>query len=294
MPLPEDYFLNKKRLWALPPAGGGGVSDGDKGDIAVTGTGTIWTIDSGVVTDAKLAGSISNSKLSTNPLDRANHTGTQLKSTISDFSHTHPKTEIDDTGTWETTEIPNLDASKITTGQFPMARLASGTPDGTKFIRDDGTLQTPQGGGGGINTLKKTTTQTINGTAFQDITNLTFSVVSGINYAFKFYIVFRSATTTTGFRFGLNCPTGTLDYFHTYQTIANSSTIGVATWLQRHDVTRDAMTATLATITAGVDLVCIFEGRYLCTQNGTFAPRVASELANNDLVIQIGSWGTWF
>src|SRR3990167_3168277 len=292
MPAPEDYFLNKKRLWALPP-GGGGVSDGDKGNITVTGTGTIWTIDDGVVTNAKLAGSIDNTKLLTNPLARANHTGTQLKSTISDFSHTHPKTEIDDTGTWETTEIPNLDAAKITTGQFPIARLGSGTADSTKFIRDDGTLQTPQGGGG-INTLKKTATQIINGTAFQDISGLTFSVVNGTNYAFKYYIVFRSVTTTTGFRFGLNCPTGTLDYFHTYQTIANSATVGVATWLQRHDVTRDSMTVLGATITAGVDLVCMFEGRYLCTANGTFAPRVASELANNDLVIQIGSWGTWF
>ena len=145
-----------------------------------------------------------------------------------------------------------------------------------------------------INTLKKTSIQIINGTAFQDISNLTFPVVNGVNYAFKYYIVFRSAATTTGFRFGVNCPTGTLDYFHTYQTIANSNALGVATWLQRHDVTRDAMTATTATITAGVDLVCIIEGRYLCTQNGTFAPRVASELANNDLVIQIGSWGTWF
>src|SRR3990167_7360314 len=289
----SDYFLNKSRTWTIPPSGEGGVSDGDKGDIIVTGSGSTWTIDSGVVTDAKLAGSIDNTKLLTNPLARANHTGTQLKSTISDFSHTHPKTEIDDTGTWETTEIPNLDTSKITTGTMATARLGSGTADSTTFLRGDQTYAVPSGGGG-INTLKKTATQTINGTAFQDISNLTFSVVNGTNYAFKFYIVFRSAATTTGFRFGLNCPTGTLDYFHTYQTIANSSTIGVATWLQRHDVTRDAMTATLATITAGVDLVCIFEGRYLCTQNGTFAPRVASELANNDLVIQIGSWGTWF
>ena len=145
-----------------------------------------------------------------------------------------------------------------------------------------------------ITTLKKTSTQTINGTAFQDISQLTFPVTNGVNYSFRYYIVFRSATTTTGFRFGVNCPTGTLDYFHTYQTIANSATAGVATWLNRHDVTRDSMTATTATITQNVDLVCIIEGRYLCTANGTFAPRVASELANNDLVIQIGSCGYYF
>ena len=32
--------------------------------------------------------------------------------------------------------------------KIPIANLATGTPDGTKFIRDDGTLATPPGGGG--------------------------------------------------------------------------------------------------------------------------------------------------
>lgn len=33
--------------------------------------------------------------------------------------------------------------------KIPIASLATGTPDGTKFIRDDGVLATPSGSGGG-------------------------------------------------------------------------------------------------------------------------------------------------
>lgn len=148
-----------------------------------------------------------------------------------------------------------------------------------------------------ITCLKKTATQTINGGAgvFVDITELTFPVVNGTVYAFKFYIVFRSAATTTGYKVSVNCPAGTLDFFVTHQTVANSSTVGVATWLQRHSFTRDDMTALITSIAANEDLVVMIEGRYICTADGTFAPRFANELvANTDLVVQIGSWGTVF
>ena len=81
----------------------------------------------------------------------------------------------------------------------------------------------------------------------------------------------------------------------TYQTVANTTTVGVATWLQGHWVVYDTMTVYTTAIAAGVDLVCMIEGRIkVGATGGTLAARVASELANNNLVVQKGSWGLFF
>lgn len=150
--------------------------------------------------------------------------------------------------------------------------------------------------GGSLNLLKTTGNQTINAGAgvFADITGLTFTVVNGVDYAFYFYITFQSAATATGWKAGVNCPAGTLDFWAESQTIANGAA-GVATHTLRHNVTRDDMTLLLTTVTQAVDLSIRIEGRYRCTAGGTFAARFANELAaNTQIVVQQGSWGWWF
>lgn len=59
--------------------------------------------------------------------------------------------------------VPGTDVASLTAGVVPIAQLATGTPTGAKFIRDDGTLQVPAGGGlaqsfAGYNTIGGTFT----------------------------------------------------------------------------------------------------------------------------------------
>ena len=173
----------------------------------------------------------------------------------------------------------------------------TGFPGGTaNFLRADGTFAAPPGGGGGMTLLKKTANQIINAGAgvFVDITDLTFPVVAGVDYAFHFYITFQSAAAATGWKASVNCPAGTLDFWAQSDVIANGAA-GVATHTERHNTVRDDMTLLTATITQNVDLAVRIEGRYICTANGTFAARFANELAaNTQIVVQKGSWGWYF
>lgn len=56
--------LQVERVIGTQTVGGSGITDGDKGDITVSGSGTVWTIDPGAVVEADIAtGAVTETKL---------------------------------------------------------------------------------------------------------------------------------------------------------------------------------------------------------------------------------------
>ncbi len=53
-------FLRADGTWAAPAGGGGGLADGDYGDVTVSAGATVFTVDPGAITNAKLANMAAN------------------------------------------------------------------------------------------------------------------------------------------------------------------------------------------------------------------------------------------
>lgn len=68
----------------------------------------------------------------------------------------NPGQALDVKGTVRATAFIGSIPSSSISGVIPISNLATGTPTGSKFIRDDGTLQVPAGGGGSGSSLWET------------------------------------------------------------------------------------------------------------------------------------------
>lgn len=143
-------------------SGGGGLSDGDKGDITVSSSGTVWSIDAGVITNSHISGSaaIAYSKLAlTGAILNADLAGSIADSKLSTISTAGKVANSATTATSANT------ASAI------VARDGSGN-----FTA--GTITAALTGNASTATALATA-RTINGTSFDGTANITVTAAAG-------------------------------------------------------------------------------------------------------------------
>lgn len=228
---------------------GGSLSDGDKGDVTVSGSGATWTIDSNAVSYAKMQDvSATQRAIGRNTAgsgDPEEVTASQL---------------LD----W----IGSTRGSVLYRGSGGWAILSPGTAG--YLLASGGAGADPSYAAPDVTKAIKTSAQTGIGTSFTDVSSLGISVVSGSWYEFTGLIVAQANSVATGIDVAVNGPAATsVCYTQHYWTSATAMTDRGATAYDNDTSSGSSQGAN--------DRIFQVRGVVLPSADGTLIPRIKAE-----------------
>jgi hypothetical protein len=222
-------------------------------------------------------------------LARANHTGTQLSATVSDFSTaadariTLQKAAANGLATLDgSTLIPAAQHGSYTSG----TNHAAATTSVAGFM--SAADKTKSDSNGTRVSLRTTATQSTTLATWTSITELTTGTLATGSYRFEYTGLFQSTAAATGVGFRLGAGTATITPCFG-KWIISAAANGVAAGFQYDQLTATTDTTSATTPAANTDAVCTGFGSFTVTVAGTVAIQIRSETAATSVSVRTGS-----
>lgn len=239
---------------------------------------------------------------------------TRLSDARTPLPHTHPQGEISGLTTTLNSKVDSAD-SRLSDARTPLghvhaqsditgltgvlgakeATVNKGVANGYASLDATGKVPSAQlpASGGGLWTRTVLSADVTNNNAvantLQDVTGLSFPVVAGQRYWFRFFIFYTAQATTTGSRWTINGPAFTgLSYMSEY------SLTGTTTTRNAQVIAYNSPAASNATSAAtGPSNMAQIEGFIQPSANGIVIARFASEVLNSAITAKSGSFVEW-
>lgn len=162
-----------------------------------------------------------------------------------------------------------------------------GAPTSTNYLSADGTFTAPKPLGTPT-VAHKASDQTFSSATLANVTSLSFSVLSGETYYFKFVLLVRSDTATVGIAASVTVPAITRFGAMVYTTIAADGT--AAEYVGAVTTSGDKVSPT-AVPAINTDYVEIVEGILIPSAGGTLQLQAATETGTTTVTVRQGSTG---